>query len=60
MFRLDFGENLELDDPTKSKWTVVEHDVSEIKTYYRCVAARISARKLHKFQADMNRLQADA
>jgi hypothetical protein len=40
-------------DLGKFKWTVVEHDVSDIKTYYRCVAARVNTRKLHKFLTDI-------
>jgi N-acetylneuraminic acid mutarotase len=47
VFRLDFV------DEERTKWTVVEHDVSDIKTYYRCVSARVNTRKLHKFQTDI-------
>lgn len=51
VFRLDFinGSNKE----TRTKWSIVEHDVSEIKAYYRCVAGRVNTRKLHKFHSEI-------
>lgn len=45
-FRLDFVNDI--NNKTKLKWTIVEHDVSEIKAYYRCVCARVNTRKLYK------------
>lgn len=51
VFRLEFSKDVNND--TKLKWTVVEHDVSDIKSNYRCVAAKINTRKLHKCQTTL-------
>jgi N-acetylneuraminic acid mutarotase len=48
VFRLEFI------DEEITKWSVVEHDVSEIKTYYRCIAARVCSQKLHQFKTDIH------
>ena len=49
VFRLEVDSNGE-----KMKWTIIDKDVSEIKTNYRCVAARINTRKLHKCDFNKN------
>lgn len=51
VFRLDFAHDL--NNRTRLKWTIVEHDVSEVKAYYRCVGARVNTRKLTKFATDI-------
>lgn len=42
VFRLEFLRE------DKMKWTVVEHDLSDIKSNYRCIAAKLNTRKLYK------------
>ena len=37
----------------RMKWTVVEHDLSDIKSNYRCIAARLNTRKLYKCNIDI-------
>lgn len=37
----------------RARWTVVEHDVSEVKAYYRCVAARLNTSKLIRLGSDI-------
>jgi hypothetical protein len=39
---------LELNGNDTMKWTVVEHDLTDIKSNYRCIAARLNTRKLYK------------
>lgn len=51
VFRLDFTHDL--NNRTRLKWTIVEHDVSEVKAYYRSVGARVNTRKLTKFATDI-------
>lgn len=49
VFKLELNEN----DNEMVKWSVVEHDVSDIKTYYRCIAARVGTKRLYKFNTDI-------
>lgn len=58
VFRLDFC-NEQLANKTKLKWTIVEHDVSEVKAYYRCVGARVNTRKLIKFSTDIRQINSN-
>ena len=51
VFRLDFGHDI--NNHARLKWSIVEHDVSEVKAYYRCVGARMNTRKLVKFSTDV-------
>ena len=53
VFRLEFINDL--NNETKMKWTVVEHDVSDIKSSYRAIAARLNTRKLRKCHTDIQR-----
>jgi hypothetical protein len=46
VFRLEFKKNN--DNTYETKWHVVEHDVTDIKSNFRCVAAKINTNKLHK------------
>jgi hypothetical protein len=54
VFRLEFSDDV--NNETKMKWTVVEHDVSDIKSNYRCLAAKLNTRKLHKCSTDIEPL----
>lgn len=49
VFRMDIS-NL---DTNEIKWTVVEHDVSEIKSNYRCLTARVNTRKLKRIETNI-------
>lgn len=51
VFRLDFITDLKND--VRYKWTIIEHDVSDIKAYYRCVSASVNTRKLYKFNTQI-------
>jgi len=51
VFRLEILNDL--NNETKYKWTVVEHDVSEIKSNYRCLAAKLNTKKIHKCHTDI-------
>jgi hypothetical protein len=51
VFRLEFSNDVNND--TKMKWTIVEHDVSDIKSNYRCVSAKLNTRKIHKCNTDI-------
>ncbi|CAF0718298.1 unnamed protein product [Brachionus calyciflorus] len=56
VFRLDFENDMNetsSSNSSKSKWTIVEHDVSDIKAYYRCISAKINSRKLHKLNTQI-------
>lgn len=46
---------LELLAENKMKWTVVEHDLSDIKSNYRCLAVRLNTRKLYKCETDVDK-----
>ena len=51
VFRLEFINDQ--NNCEKLKWTVVEHDVSEIKSNYRCLAAKLNTKKIHKCHTDI-------
>lgn len=49
LFRMEF-----LDETGgQFKWTIVENDVSDIKAYYRCIAAKVNTKKLYKFDTQI-------
>ena len=49
VFRMDI-----LNEKTHEiKWTVIEHDVSEIKSNYRCITVRVNTRKLKQIETSI-------
>ena len=51
VFRLDIVNDL--NNEIKYKWTVVEHEVSEIKSNYRCLAAKLNTKNIRKCHTDI-------
>ena len=51
VFRLELISDANND--YKMKWTIVEHDVSNIKSNYRCIAAQLNTQRLHKLHTDI-------
>lgn len=52
VFRLEFMNNTLNGNGTK--WSVVEHEVTDIKSNYRCVATRLNTSKLNKLDLFSN------
>ncbi len=55
LFRLEF--QTDLNNQIKMKWTVVEHDLSDIKSNYRCIAAKLNTNKLNLCQTQIENLK---
>ena len=48
VFRMNYAKQCKEDADCRAKWTVVEHEVTDIKSNYRCVAAKLNTKKLHE------------